>query len=55
MPLKDIQTNTNMLYENKIDVETILKAHLEFLNEQKNLISSHINIIETELQKETSR
>lgn len=54
MPLKDIQTNTNMLYENKIDVETILKAHLEFLNEQRNLISSHIDIIETELQKETA-
>lgn len=30
MPLKEIEKNTSMLYQNKIDVKTILVAHLEF-------------------------
>lgn len=50
MPLKEIRKNTDMLYQNKIDVPSILRAHLEFLNEQRNLISTHIYLIEQELQ-----
>ena len=53
MPLKEIKKNTNMLYEDKIDIETILKAHLRFLNDQRNLINSHIKLIEEELNKES--
>jgi len=50
MPLKEIRKNTDMLYQNKIDVPSVLRAHLEFLNEQRNLISKHIDLIEQELQ-----
>ncbi|MEB7846613.1 MerR family transcriptional regulator [Staphylococcus equorum] len=50
MPLKEIRKNTDMLYQNKIDVPSVLRAHLEFLNEQRNLISTHIYLIEQELQ-----
>ena len=53
MPLKEIKKNTNMLYEDKIEIQTILKAHLKFLNDQKNLINSHIKLIEEELNKES--
>lgn len=53
MPLKEIKKNTNMLYEHKIDIQTILKAHLKFLNDQRNLINSHIKLIEEELNKES--
>ncbi|GAB0219501.1 helix-turn-helix domain-containing protein [Staphylococcus pseudintermedius] len=53
MPLKEIEKYTSMLYQNKIDVKTILVAHLEFLNHQRNLISTHIDLIEQELKKET--
>lgn len=51
MPLKEIRKNTDMLYQNKIDVQTILRAHLEVLNERRNTISKHIEIIEKELNK----
>lgn len=50
MPLKEIRKNTDMLYQNQIDVPSMLSAHLEFLNEQRNLISTHIDLIEQELQ-----
>src|SRR5699024_12874078 len=50
MPLKEIRKNTDMLYQNKIDVPNVLRAHLEFLNEQRNLISTHICLIKQELQ-----
>ena len=46
MPLKEIQKNTDMLYQNKIDIQSILGAHLEFLNKQRNMISEHISLIE---------
>ena len=39
-----------MLYQNQIDVPSVLRAHLEFLNEQRNLISTHIDLIEQKLQ-----
>ncbi|QLK85243.1 MerR family transcriptional regulator [Staphylococcus sp. 17KM0847] len=55
MPLKEIEKNTNMLYQNKTDVKTILEAHLAFLNEQKNLINTHIHLIEQELAKAITR
>ena len=42
--------NTDMLYQNQIDVPSVLRAHLEFLNEQRNLISTHIDLIEQNLQ-----
>lgn len=42
--------NTDMLYQNQIDVPSVLRAHLEFLNEQRNLISTHIDLIEQKLQ-----
>ncbi|QJI68573.1 MerR family transcriptional regulator [Staphylococcus haemolyticus] len=50
MPLKEIRKNTDMLYQNQIDVPSVLRAHLEFLNEQRNLISTHIDLIEQKLQ-----
>lgn len=50
MPLKEIRKNTDMLYKNRINVPSVLRAHLEFLNEQRNLISTHIDLIEQELQ-----
>ncbi|WP_154836163.1 MerR family transcriptional regulator [Staphylococcus pasteuri] len=50
MPLKEIQKNTDMLYQNKIDIQSILGAHLEFLNKQRNMISEHISLIEKKLK-----
>ena len=50
MPLKEIRKNTDMLYQNQTDVPSVLRAHLEFLNEQRNLISKHIDLIEQEIQ-----
>src|SRR5699024_4104528 len=50
MPLKEIRKNTDMLYQNQIDVPSVISAHIEFCNEQWNLISTHIDLIEQELQ-----
>ena len=50
MPLKEIQKNTDMLYQNKIDIQSILGAHLEFLNKQRNMISEHISLIRKKLK-----
>ena len=43
MPLKEIRKHRH--YQNQIDVPSVLRAHLEFLNEQRNLIT-HIDLIE---------
>ncbi|AQL55453.1 MerR family transcriptional regulator [Abyssicoccus albus] len=50
MPLKEIRKNADMLYQNQIDVPSVLRAQLENLNEQRNLISKHISLIEQKLQ-----
>ena len=49
MPLKEIRKHRHAL-SNQIDVPSVLRAHLEFLNEQRNLISTHIDLIEQKLQ-----
>lgn len=50
MPLKEIRKTQTCFYQNQIDVPSVLRAHLEFLNEQRNLISTHIDLIEQKLQ-----
>ncbi|KKI53946.1 hypothetical protein UF72_1768 [Staphylococcus equorum subsp. equorum] len=49
MSLKEIKKNTGMLYDNEIDIKTILEVHLGVLNNQKEVLNKRIGVIEGEL------